>query len=355
MEINFNGCGPTFRAIRLGVAFGLLLAAGASTDAASAKVGLPLAVRVQRILRLPSGNNDYLHYIGRLIKATIPRGPAIAEAKATISEMVHHRGDLRGIVSAIIRGASPLALRNALLSRVTLNGAVLAGNGPRWQYGTLYDNMLVQAALNRRAQSLWKAGHHRRASQYARSVLLLRCQTAFIEGWRAVLFEYSRFGWAHRYGPMLSKAEIQRGSEYRAAFRARLRLTSVQQMAIDKLWNASHILAVRDGCYADFLSLNLLTDAVISGKPVVPKPSTTRYLHLVDRCIKTAPSLSWRMAIANFLLWAGPQIAEAGREKMAAAIRGQLRKWRQAVRAEHTPGTLERKALLRWIKEAIGP
>jgi len=356
MNVGVNEHGLSFRALMLCVALGGLLATGSGAGAVSAHAGPPLAVRVQRILHLPSGNHDYLRFIGRLIKASIPRGRPAAGARPIISAMVRQRTDLRGIVSAISRGASPVSLRHALLSRVTLNGAILTGNGPWWQYGTNYDNMLVQAALDNEARTLWKAGQLRRASRYARAALLLRCQAAFIEGWRTALFDYSRFGWARRYGSMVSKAEIQLVEKNRAGFRALLRLTNAQQMAIDRLYNASHRLAVRTGFIANFASLNDLTFAVLSDKRIAPKPSTVHYLHLLAKCAHTAPSLRWRMAVASFVYWARAQMAgTGGRANLVAGIGERLRRWRKAVRADHTLSTLERAALLRWIKEAMGP
>ncbi len=332
-----------------------LLAAVPGRAQIAVSASRPLAVRVYHVLNLPAGNHPYLPYLARMVAAvgalhSAPTRPG--ELKAVLRA---HLADTRALVNAISSGANPVALRSALVAHATLDPAQYTDHAT-WKYGSGLDRLLVVSALNLRAQALWRADRRRRAAKYARAGLILRCQSAFIDGWRTALFTYAKIGWARRYGSVVGNAvRVRAILRHRAAFRSLLQLSAGQQKQIDRLWNQSHRAAGSSGFTEYLQKLTTLTGGPGSKRVSIPSRVAVSYLDALAGCLKTATTLHRRYVILEYALYVRRQLGEFGHVQLAKGVASELDEWRAQVARAGWASASERSAVLRWIKEAMGP
>ncbi len=151
--------------------------------------GTPLAARVQSILGMPIGHNEYLSQYRRIVaflaatKARWNNGGW----RAFDREMVPMKPEVRSLVKAVSHGIDATALRNRLLGALTLGGDYLPPAGHKWRYGTLALRMVLSNYLTHQSDELLSAGYWRRAADYGRASLILRCQDSVDMGGPALL------------------------------------------------------------------------------------------------------------------------------------------------------------------------
>ncbi len=324
------------------------------TASAALSASRPLAARVYHVLNLPAGNHAYLPYLARLVAAVdalhgAPTGPGNLEGVLRT-----HLTDARALVNAINSGADPVALRSALVTHAMLDPAQYVDLAA-WKYGSGLDRLLVVSALNLRAEALRHAGRRRRAAEYARAGLILHCQSAFIDGWRAALFVYAKIGWARRYGSMVGNAaQVRAILRHREGFRRLLQLSAGQQQQIDQLWTQSHRAAAA-GFTAYLQKLTTLTDGFGSKRAAIPSRVAVSYLDALAGCLRTATTLHRRYVILGYAFYTRRQLDEFGHPELAKGVAKELEEWRARVAQANWASASERSAVLRWIKEAAGP
>ncbi len=152
--------------------------------------GTPLAVRVQSILRMPIGHNEYLSQYRRIVTflaTTRARWKKNGGWHAFDREMVPMKPEVRSLVEAISQGVNVTALRSRLLKALTLHDDYLPPAGHKWRYGPLALRMALSNYLTHWSDTLWSSGHRRMAIEYGRASLILRCQDCVDIGGPALL------------------------------------------------------------------------------------------------------------------------------------------------------------------------
>lgn len=151
--------------------------------------GTPLAARVQSILGMPVGHNEYLPQYRRIVAFLAATRARLKNGgwRTFDREMLPMKLEVRSLVKAVSQGANASALRSRLLRALTLGGDYLPPAGHKWRYGPLALRMALSNYLTHRSDELWSAGHRGRAADYGRASLILRCQDSVDMGGPALL------------------------------------------------------------------------------------------------------------------------------------------------------------------------
>ena len=282
--------------------------------------------RMQQRLQLPKGNADYLGAYRELIalrRAVLSTGKAPANQKAAMRRNVDDRREIAAMSRIVrdiaVKGSPPDLLRNALLPQLSIerNGA-----GP---YGRFFDRLGVTLDLEFVASRLAREGHPRQAAEYARTAVFLMCQDD-IDVARTILF-----------GTIQSVSHIARVpglAHWSSKFHARV------QKSYDAWW------AALDKVDASFTELM--------------RPGGTRSMEAMRAAFRAATTkarghLNWQRMLAIDARTHIARLNMRGFYATSATLRRWLSTWAQHVSRDRKMQRLERAALIRWIKEAIGP
>lgn len=280
----------------------------------------------QRLLRLPVGTRNYLKDYETLFRfffgpRGIARGYHVSWA-AALSKMRASPKALsafRGIEAAVLRGCNPNALYKQILRTMQLGGRAEVAGKNSMGFCRLIDRLRLAYLYGHVADKFVRAGKKRRAYDAYRCWLFLLSQEVAV----------SRLDWCN-----LSPVAISRYGMPLAVFRS--------------------IRAYNRLVYAGRARFDRLLAAI----PTIHKgsPSTAS--------LTTAATAAWTAA-KGYILWryqvllsVHVEIERAsmyGRAKSLKILRHTLMNWERGVAADSAMCSLERKALLRWIKEAMGP
>ncbi len=313
---------------------GLLLALAAAAMGARAAplVGrrAESAAQCQRLLRLPTGTRSYLRDYGRLARFLF--GPEGIDRNgeetgvAMLSRVRSVPGALaayHGIERAILRGSRADALSKRILRTLLLNGRAAVAGKNSLAFCSLINRLRLAYLYYHRATELAHAGKRQSAYNALRCWLFLLSQDDVAA---------SRLQWCNLNPIVVSKygmpLEVFRSiRDYnRPAITARVRF--------NKLLSAIPRIGPRG------------TGAV---KPTV-------VVSAVDAAWSAARGrVGWQYKILYALRNERQRAAEFGRRRCLLVLGRRIVSLRRQVNADRLLSHLQRAALLRWIKEAMGP
>ncbi len=313
------------RAIAL--ATGALLTFSGAVVAAK---GLPVATggrlaRLQKELRLPQGNADYLGAYRALVarrRAIFVAGKAPANLNAAMRRVVNDKqaaAEIRRIVRDIaITGAPPDLLRNTLLKRTNID---LNKAGP---YGTVFGRLGIMLNLQYLAARSAKDGHPRRAARYARTALFLVNQDDF-NGMGLLLAGNE---------PLIANAGVPGLASWFAGRHARLQRAYTAWWVVLKRFDTAFAKAEQPGGRKSVGAMRTAFNAAAA--------TADGHIH-------------WQLMLAIDARDHRAQLSGLGMLSASRALRGWLSGWAKRVRHGPAMQGVERTAVLNWIKEAIGP
>ena len=332
-----------FPAFLAGVAVAMLLVTGLQNGAAVATAAsrLPLAARVQDILGISRGKASYLPALSKLTGAIQGHlGSLHAQMQAVFGR---HGKEVRQLVSALNTGANPVALRDAIMRSVNLEGRYALPHGGRWAYGSLIDRLRVAECLQSRALHFRANKHPGRAAQYARAALLLSAQEDIQIGTMACLNLWVSSGST----PFkFSAAAIRQ----RRRLRSCLGITQARENRMDRIYISARARPQKYGFTLQRF-FDISTQAAKLDTPIA-LPTAMNIVRLLKRSIAGAPNLRWRYMILRYVIGVRQQLARSGHRRVSEQIKSVLQGWAGKIQHDPEIHRRQRSALLRWIKEA---
>ncbi len=332
-----------FPVFLVGLAVAMLLVMGPQSEGAAvaATSHLPLATRVQEILGISRGKASYLPALSKLTGAIAGHlGSLRAQMQAVFGG---HRTDVRQLVSALNTGANPVALRDAIMRSVNLEGRYALPHGGRWAYGLLIDRLRVAECLQSRALHFLANKHPRRAAHYAWAALLLSAQEDIQIGTMACLNLCVSSGST----PFkFSAAAIRQ----RRRLRSCLGIAQTREKRIDRIYVSARARPQKYGFTLQGF-FDISAQAAKLNTPIA-LPTAMNIVRLLKRSIAGAPNLRWRYMILRYVIGVRQQLARSGHRRMSEEIKSVLQGWAGKIRHDPEIHRRQRSALLRWIKEA---
>ena len=302
----------------------------------------PLAARVAAILKMPVGKNGYLEPLQKLLRVIHPMlwHSTAASIEGRLARNHAFRQNLSSLVAAFRKGASPIALRDAVVGHLTLDGQYVSGKDLRWRLGGLWDRVVLCSYLRHLARRACVAGQRSRSAAYARTSIMLWAQDSVELGGGASLGDWLN-------PKVFPKAAMNLRS---------LSLSAKQKRLLTGLFRRSAATRLR---FETVRNNPLMRYALVlqkSGAKTIPKESLNGFLSAVQSC---PPLRRCQVGLGRYALMVVSTVhrefAEDGHagaarklEKVLAGVAGRLRRLKQ-------PAAVDRNALLRWIKEAMGP
>jgi hypothetical protein len=323
------------------LAFLLAAALAVATSAAAAAVpngGRPsLAARVSASIGMPSGDHAYLR---ALEKALAVIHPLLWHTKRAQEIQILGRNqafqqELSSIVRAFGRGANSQTVRDRLLQCLTLGGGYLRWKGHRWRLGGLWDRVALCSYM----RYLARHASPGRSAAYGRAALILWVQNGIQLGGGACM------------GVWLNPKVFPTAS-------ANLRALSLTRSQI------RHLTAIFRRSVARTLAFESRTNPPsrfagaleAAGRKPVPPRLLASFLSSLGRSLSLAKR---RVGMAYATL----RVASAVRTRLivnghlhgAEKLRAALLAWARRLAASGGSVGLARGAVLRWIREAMGP
>ena len=287
---------------------------------------------LQRVLGLPRGKADYLPEYRRLYGALWGRkGILRVPNRPTTSRQVFRRiqrnakvlGLFREIEHKItVQGVPASLLRDAVLRHSHL----MSRAGP---YGRSWHRLGLAEDFFAISDRLRAAGRNRRSSEYYKVYLFLLAQDDARSGvmaWASTWKQAESFLSIPGIGRKFKRIEARAMAGYQYPWR----LVGTRFDSLVESWPES----TRGGARG---SLKLLKSLFWRWQPLI-----NGHLHS-----------EWMFA--HTMLTARGTLAERGDLAATAALRRWLGEWAAIVRRERGRRSVDRSALLRWIREAMGP
>ncbi|HTV48846.1 MAG TPA: hypothetical protein VMG59_10430 [Phycisphaerae bacterium] len=299
----------------------------------------PLAVQVQIILGVPSGNAEYLPEYRTVIKffdthvgLTYPQFDIALQNDSVV------KNALEELVWALNTGADVDTLRQKILSVIGLHEAYILPTGQIWQYGNNTDRLfrLPFHYLFIKTTNFVDSGDMYDAARYIRASMLLQLQAGVVLGGATWLKSYIG---SDTYSP---PPEIIKA----------LNLTTTQVGQLKTLMNN----AGNDWQISEHLISDLSQKArIIEDDRVNSTPQTdiNAYVISMHNAIqKTQGKLVDQFAVLGSMQDDRRAIIASYHHDAAEAIKAALLTWAEQVKKESDISEIDRQALLRWIDEA---
>jgi len=290
-----------------------------------------------RLLRLPKGAADYLPAYARLAdylfrhSGPLQRADGPAALKSALEKVESSplaRASLDAIEASTVHGTPPALLRREILRTLSLTGRAAIGSPHRESTYSLVHRMKLADLFWEKASQLSRLGHKRRAYRALRCWLYLYSQDDVAA---------SRLLWCNLNSSVVPKFGMPHAvyhslREYcRRAMRARIRFNQA-----------------------------LVACPTVPPKPAGAGPQHTYSARQVVRGLQTIwalarPRLSWRYKVLQMAANQSTRAGAFGRRRALAEVKSMLGEWLRAARRSHSGPALERRAIIRWIKEAMGP
>jgi hypothetical protein len=225
----------------------------------------------------------------------------------------------RGIETAVLRGCRPDALYKRVLRTLQLNGSAEVAGKNSLGYCSLIDRLRLAYLYGHVAAQFAREGKKHRAYDAYRCCLFLLSQEVAV----------SRLIWCNPNPVVVSRYGMP-PSVFKS-IRAYNRRVYAGRLRFDKL------LAAIPTIHRRGLGTGSLTAAIAEAW------STAR------------GNITWQYQLLRSMRVDIERASIYGRARALKLLRHTLMNWQRGVAADSAMCSLERKALLRWIKEAMGP
>jgi|GEM_PF-7003857 len=281
--------------------------------------------RLQGKLLLPKGGADYLAAYSALVARRVAlfssgaHQPSLRAAQRRVADDKRAVAEIRRIVKDVaVIGVPPSLLRNALLrdTNITLNKA-----GP---YGTVFGRLGITLDIQYLASRKSADGHPRRAAMYLRTAIFLLGQDNF-DGLSLLL---------SGDGPMYAQAKVLGLAKWLRSYHAQHQRAYTAWWAVLERFDRAFTEVMRSG-----------------GKGHINALRT----HFRSAAVASRGHLHWQLMLASD---ARDHMAELSGRRMftaASALRAELSGWLWRTKETSSMQAVERSAVIRWIKEAMGP
>ena len=279
-----------------------------------------------RLLRLPVGTHQYLKDYKELFRFFFgPRGIVRRghEPWATVLQKMRASpkamAAFRGIETAVLRGCRPDALYKRVLRTLQLNGSAEVAGKNSLGYCSLIDRLRLAYLYGHVAAQFAREGKKHRAYDAYRCCLFLLSQEVAV----------SRLIWCNPNPVVVSRYGMP-PSVFKS-IRAYNRRVYAGRLRFDKL------LAAIPTIHRRGLGTGSLTAAIAEAW------STAR------------GNITWQYQLLRSMRVDIERASIYGRARALKLLRHTLMNWQRGVAADSAMCSSERKALLRWIKETMGP
>jgi hypothetical protein len=334
----------------------LLLAAALVLGGGVARGGPPLAAELYQIFGLHVGDHAYLNDYAALVNS-VPRDARRSGATLLKFFKTKARPMLKRLVAAINSGADPTALRDRILTSLKLGQRYGRLNGKPWPYGPMYLRLAVGSAMYREAVAFDRAHHPRAARRWLRAAAILNAQDDVLTGPLMVLSPLvSPKAWPY-WQRLVKSAPAQAAGDVKG-YRQNVRILDLspgQRAALRALYRRR----IRSLSGPVMKAANTFADpeAVLKASPAQRGAMLQRLLKSLSLFARSHAPIGARYELLDNAAWVRSQLERGGLAGASQSILRELRGWELRVRHWHSGSIrpLYRKALLRWIKEAMGP
>jgi len=312
---------------------------------AFARVRIPLAVRVQRILGMKAGHNHYLAAYRECV--AVLHAAAAPQLNGSTGPVPYYEGlaqniplqrAVNTITDAFKKGADATALRDVLLSGLTLTGQCIGTASQPWRFGQTFDRMRVAAYFEHLARVRLAAHGRVAASMYARVSLILQCQDPVFGGAASwINFWFSEH-------PTFPQWRVN-SSTLDLTVAQRARLVELARSAVNRRRWFSAVVAAP--LWSDGKRLLAVGSGPLPAKLVASYAGT-----LTTALSQSRSSLRRQYNILRFVGWPLRSLAVAGHRNAIQAVMAVLKNQAAMVADDKRLPILDRHVLLRWIKEA---
>lgn len=295
----------------------------------------PLPSRVAKLVLIKGGSHSYLRDYGAVIKALSAPGVHWTLGGHLNWKAFHAvEPEFRRLVRAVNQSPRLDALYNRILESVTVTRRDLPSHGRRWRYGKIRERMFLSTILTRRSRNLLKLGRKREAAEWGRASLFLWSQDDVTMGTSGVLAYWCS------------------GRGTASANLAALRLPPGNVSRLVGLFRSALKRDSREFSDTGFDKLGSRLEA-----PHPPHPVLSKYLdsvhHLVVLGLSGRPHYALVGLGSLYSIQAG--LAARGHRGLCDRISVWAAAMERRVISDRALPRLYRAALLRWIKEAVGP
>ncbi len=293
----------------------------------------PLAVRLVRILGIPRHGASYLPMLARvcnyLVRAVHPgvRRPIRTALGGAVPLVAR-------LVAAINRGAPPTLLREKILNTITLSGYDIPRPGEGWKYGNVRERRALSAFLAQRGEQLLRSGSRTTAARWEIASVMLASQDDVALGTVGVL---------GRYLPATPGSPMYEPSALPRDIVRKLRDICERRLSDDTRF------------YFRAYGLEALARKQLERKRSLPPGVRKAYLARLRAMIGKAArgSLSRQYFFLRRMIAVQRAWGLGTHYRMATEAVNALAGWRQALVPARKLPSASRKALLRWIREAL--
>lgn len=300
-----------------------------------------LAVRVFRVLQMPRGGQPYLTPLARALAVIHPLlwHTTVANRVRILDGDKAFQSDLAAVVAAFARGADPNAVRNLILRQLTLGGQYLPSKTRRWRLAGLWDRVVLCSYLRllaRRAGS----GHRRYAAALGRAALILWAQDSI------------QLGGGASMGVWLNPKTFPTA----AANQRALSLNPRQAARLRAIFSRSTARRIAFGSGRT----NPLVRYAGTLESVGPRPIPGYALAGFLRSLRNSPAIrkqdaSLAYATLQIVSTVEVRLLASGHSGAAGRVHAALARWEPELVGKGGRRSLTDRAILRWIKEAVGP
>ena len=310
--------------------------------------GRPLCNQLATLMHVKRGSADYLRPYASVMRGIGPNWSGGAEQ--CFPTFRRRQAAIGKLVAALAHPTHVAALRDRLLMGSDYHGIVLHARG--WKFGSSRARMLLAAFIGARAGRLFDAGHRARARQFANAALLLDAQESCLHGQWLALFFWQKFkGLSPRDMKSIKVLPKAQADFWRWRWSAAmaLQIPPHAQHVISTIYRRASKRRARLGRRLQALS-NLMKHPPVSHTQA--RRALERTLMPVIGSVRDMGE--WALALNNVaFMW--HQALRGGHSWVAGAVASQLSGIATRIRRRHGYSRPERAAVLRWIKEAMGP